>query len=59
MVCVDTIARVPVRRACKIRGTKYARLLPTPVPASTTRWRFAASAAATAQAISTCCGRAS
>ena len=35
-------------------GTRYARVFPVPVPASTIRWRLSARAASTASAISTC-----
>src|ERR1043166_6666012 len=43
--------------AKRIAGTRYARLLPTPVPASTARCSRRSNARATATAISCCCGR--
>src|SRR6202034_2484617 len=53
LVPVETTTRLPDCSA----GTRYARVFPVPVPASTIRWRLSASADSTASAISTCPAR--
>src|SRR5690242_18084657 len=58
MVCVEmTIRQSRSAWAAKSDGTRYAKLFPTPVPASTIRCRLAAMARPTASAIANCCGR--
>src|SRR6266496_1403050 len=57
MVWVETIALLCCLSANNTAGVRYASDLPTPVPASTTRWRSSSSACATAAAISCCCRR--
>src|SRR5450631_2744094 len=47
LVPVEMITRLPER----ITGSKYASVLPVPVPASTMRCRFSVSACSTASAI--------
>ena len=57
IVCVEMTAFFFAATANRIAGIKYARLLPTPVPASTARCRPSINRRATATAISCCCGR--
>src|ERR1039458_5607810 len=57
MVCVEMTAFFLLATANRIAGTRYARLLPTPVPASTAKCSPLARACATATAISCCWGR--
>src|SRR5262245_14979024 len=58
MVCVEmtTLKSFCVVTA-RIAGTRYAKLFPTPVPASTSSCRRRKSASETASAMSSCCGR--
>ena len=58
IVCVEITTFLPAA-ACAIAGTRYAKLLPTPVPASAIRCVPRAKASSTAAAICCCCGRSS
>ena len=53
LVPVETTTRLPER----IAGTKYASVLPVPVPASTIRCFLSASALSTASAMRSCPSR--
>ena len=57
IVCVEMTTFFPSSAAARIAGTRYAKLLPTPVPASTIRCAGASIASATASAMRTCSAR--
>src|ERR1700744_5836139 len=57
MVCVEMTAFFFSATANRMPGMRYARDLPTPVPASTARYSRFCKARATAMAISCCWGR--
>ena len=59
MVWVETTTFLPASAAARIAGTRYAKDLPTPVPASTIRWPPDSIASVTASAMADCSGRAS
>ena len=59
MVLVETTTRVLLRSAKAAAGSRYAMLLPTPVPASTTRLLPSSKARATARSICSCSTRCS
>ena len=59
MVFVEMTVRALFAAEWSAEGTMYARDIPTPVPASTSRLLCSASASPTARAISVCCGRSS
>ena len=54
---VLTTTGTSLERDHSTAGTRYAIVLPTPVPASTIRWRHAENASATSPAIRICSGR--